>query len=529
MRVLIIVHGFPPAVQGGSEIYAEAHARALRSGPGDEVVVLTRDNDRSCAEYDVRQVVQDGLRVVRVNNTFRSVLTFEESYTNPRIAAIASRLIAEFRPDVAHVHHLTCLSTLIPQRLKEAGIPCFMTLHDYWLLCHRGQLLDCDFRVCGGPTGGCTRCVDDGAGASPLVGAAASVVRGMEHRLPASARQTLRVAGARAFRVFGSPAQAVSAADSRFRHMQDVAAYISHFFAPSQHLRDRFIAAGFQPGRISLSPYGFEHERLAGARTPRLAGALRVGFVGSLMASKAPHLLLEAAASLPSGTVSVELFGSYVPYHGDDSYRTTLAPLLEAPHVTVHGSLPHPEMRRAFAAMDVLVVPSIWAENSPLVIHEAFLAGVPVVASNIGGIPELIQHDVNGLLFSAGSVVGLRDALRRLIDEPGLLDRLSTSRPTVRSIEDDARSMRDWYAQALESHAAHTAAEPPAVHAVVLNYHTPDATLLTVRSLLASRRPLASVTVVDNSDDVSCGRALAELSDSVTYLSTESNLGYWVA
>jgi glycosyltransferase involved in cell wall biosynthesis len=147
MRILIVVHGYPPSARGGSEVYAEAHARTLHDACGDDVLVLTRDNAPDRPEFEVRETMQSGVRVVRINNTFRDVRSFEESYTQPRLAALASEVIDAFAPDVAHIHHLTCLSTHIPGHLHSRGVPCFMTLHDYWLLCHRGQLLDRDCRV----------------------------------------------------------------------------------------------------------------------------------------------------------------------------------------------------------------------------------------------------------------------------------------------------------------------------------------------------------------------------------------------
>ncbi len=90
MRILVVVHGFPPTAQGGSEIYAHAHARAL-AALGDDVLVLTREQDPQRPEYAVREDRRDGLRVVRVNNTFRNTRTFEETYANGTIDAIASR------------------------------------------------------------------------------------------------------------------------------------------------------------------------------------------------------------------------------------------------------------------------------------------------------------------------------------------------------------------------------------------------------------------------------------------------------
>src|SRR5882672_7552158 len=113
MKILIVVHGFPPSAQGGAETYAHAHARALRDQFHDEVVVLTREQNSSRPEYAVRSETREGIRVVWINNTFRNTRTFEETYRNEAIGAIADRVIDDFSPDVAHIHHLTCLSTTI--------------------------------------------------------------------------------------------------------------------------------------------------------------------------------------------------------------------------------------------------------------------------------------------------------------------------------------------------------------------------------------------------------------------------------
>src|SRR5206468_12657315 len=113
MRVLIVVHGFPPAAQGGAEVYAHAHAKALRAMCGDEIFVIAREQDPNRAEYALRAETRDGLQIAWVNNTFPNTRSLEDSYRNDAIGAIAARLIDDFKPDVAHVHHLTCLSTSI--------------------------------------------------------------------------------------------------------------------------------------------------------------------------------------------------------------------------------------------------------------------------------------------------------------------------------------------------------------------------------------------------------------------------------
>jgi len=526
MRVLVVVHGYPPAARGGSEVYAETHARTLRDSCGDDLLVLTRDNDSTRPEFELRETHHRGVRVVRINNTFRAVRSFEESYTQPRIAALAAEVIDAFAPDAAHIHHLACLSTQIPAHLHSRGVPCVMTLHDYWLLCHRGQLLDRDCRVCVTP-GACGRCVDDSAAVPSVVGSAAAVVRRLEPHLPPAGRRVVRALGNLVAAGVSSDGSSQHAASARRAHMREVAAHITRFYAPSAHLRGVFIDAGFPADRIELSPYGFERDRFT-RRTPGPdASPLRIGFIGSLMLSKGPHVLLEAFRRLPEGAATLALYGAYAPYHGDDAYRAVLEPLLRAPHVTLHGWQPEHEMHRAYADLDVLVVPSIWPENSPLVIHEALLSGVPVVASDIGGIPERVRHHENGLLFPAGNIDALHAELLRLLHDPALLPTLASDMTPVRTIDDDTRTMRHGYSASLNTVDPKGDSDTPRdVHAVVLNYHTPEQTLLTVRSLLAQTLPLASVTVVDNSDTTECGRTLAELSDRVDYVSTAENLGY---
>jgi len=224
MKILMIVHGFPPSAMGGTETYTHDLARALTRGYGDEVSVFTREADLTKPEYVVRDENQDGIKVTRVNTTFRACRSFEETYRNPIIRRIGADLIDAIRPDVAHVQHLTCLSTELVRELARRHIPTLFTLHDYWLICHRGQLLDLDYRRCDGPyPHGCHRCIAMDASDTPAVYRTAAALGSIEFRFPLSPVSLIRrVAGWSAT----SRDHGLTAAESekRLRHMQEMSA-----------------------------------------------------------------------------------------------------------------------------------------------------------------------------------------------------------------------------------------------------------------------------------------------------------------
>jgi len=301
MRVLVVVHGFPPDALGGSELYAQATSLELQRRFGDEILVVTRDADPQRPEYSIRRAERDGVTIAWVNNTFRAIRSFEETYRNEAITAAAERLIDAFQPDVAHIHHLTCLSTTIVPSLARRSVPIVLTLHDYWLMCHRGQLLDTSYRQCDGPDSGCHACLGIAGGVGPIGFIGAGIVRTIERRLPIA--PGLRRSVERAGRLLARDSAADSEARRRVEHMRAVCADVSQFLAPSQIVRDRFVAFGIDPGKIMVSPYGVDPAPFQTVPRERRR-PLQIGFLGSLMISKGPDVLLRAVARLPPGSAS---------------------------------------------------------------------------------------------------------------------------------------------------------------------------------------------------------------------------------
>jgi hypothetical protein len=168
----------------------------------------------------------------------------------------------------------------------------------------------------------------------------------------------------------------------------------------------------------------------------------------------------------------------------------------------------------------VLVVPSIWLENAPLTILEAFLAGVPVVCSDLGGMAEMVEDGVSGLRFRPGDAEDLREKLLRLVREPGLLERLRRGIPAVRRIEDDVRELRAHFGRLAQR------ARLPRIAAVIVNRETAELTLRSAHSILGVAPPVDQLFVVDNgsrdgsAEDDRTGAPEARL------VKSERNLGF---
>ncbi len=541
MRVMLVVHGFPPGASGGTEIYAHDLAMELNHQFDDEVVVLSREADPRLDELSVRWERRNGVRVAFINNTLKACRSFEQTYRHDGVRQAAADLMDEVEPEVVHFHHLTGLSTDLVSETHRRRVPSLFTLHDYWLICQRGQLLDLEMQRCAGPSPErCARCVGNAAGAGPATFHGASVLRELEGQLP-MAGTLARELGRRLSSVWTTRSAALEQMTRRTDHIRKICDKVTRFLAPSRTLLGQFLDFGVPRQQIQLAELGIDHNPYMGLERQGDEGPLQIGFVGSLVPSKGPHLLLEAFSRLPKDQATLRLFGSHLPYHGDDSYRHRLEPLLRQDGVLHHGAIPHGEIPRLLLDLDLLVVPSTWLENAPLVVKEAFLAGVPVVASRLGGMAEAVQEGHNGLLFEPGDAADLGRVLGRVLNEPDLLPRLRRGIPKVRSLAEDARALRNiyqesvptkrqWQARSDLGHALPAAsAEIKAnIAALVLNYGTPEETVNAVRALQSSRRPLDQIIVVDNgSPDDSEEQLRATLEpEGITVIETGENLGF---
>ncbi|WP_369075576.1 glycosyltransferase family 4 protein [Qipengyuania flava] len=373
-RVLLVSSAYEPFIIGGAEQSARTLALRLQD-EGDDIGVLTTSPSRDDEVWG--ETNADNMTLYRVFMP-RPYTIFDQSKVTPlgKLAFhtadhfsrfnvdLAKRVIADFRPDIVNIHVLQGLGHNSIKAYAEAGLPVVYTLHDQALACINMSR----YRGGGQCEGQCGTCR-------------------ISSRIKTAAwDQTDRLS-------FISPSRA---------NLETVAGFV-----PQVAHRDAFAI-----GNPNTYPVP--------SRSSVQDGRIRLLFVGRLDSSKGLHIAIEALVPLAE-THRVEL---HIMGTGPDAeeLRSRFGGL---DWLTFHGFVSTDEVGQGMVDADALLVPSLWQENFPGVIQHAQLAGLPVIASRIGGLPEMVEHEVDGLLVEPGDVQQWRAAIAGLLIHPGKLAALT--------------------------------------------------------------------------------------------------------
>lgn len=412
-RVLTIAHNHPDLHPGGAEIVARDLATALRAAGSPSLFLACVNRlhrrPRGGSGFQAMGASPDEMLLWagRFDLFHQSQLDLDGLV--PDLAA----LLTGFAPDVVHVHHTLLLGVemlfLVRRVLPRARI--VFTLHDYLPICpNDGQMVTSTGALCDGPRpDACAACVGDRT--------AEDVVR-------------------------------------RERHLKTLLGLVDVFVAPSRFLRDRFVAWGLPADRIVV----VANARPAGPVAPHRpapADGRRSAFTffGNLTPYKGADVLLDAAGRLAADgrDFTLEVHGGAAVPAPALSAALAAKAAATGGRATLHGAYRPDALPGLMARADWVVVPSIWWENAPLVIREAFRHGRPVICSGIGGMAEAVRDGIDGLHARPGDAADLARTMRRAMETPGLWDRLAAAVPPVPDMSD-----------AVAAHLAVYATEAPA-------------------------------------------------------------------
>lgn len=396
MKIVMLSHMDPRLSRGGAEIAAMQLFEQLSRGQDMETWFISaapgkierREGVVFGQPFDDRSYVYAG----------GAYDHFIHANMDPAFFDHARRLFTEIDPDVVHFHHYANFGveifSLVRQVCPNAKI--VLTLHEFLAICHHyGQM------------------VKKGSFALCKASGALECSTCFPEKTP------------RDFFLRKSYIQ---------RYFRDV----DQFIAPSEFLAQRYIDWGIEPGKISVIENGSLKVEPR-SRSPRAGeeAVLRLGFFGQISKLKGINVVIDAARMLSESKapVRIELHGDYSSQ--PEEFQADFLKRIEtvSDNIQYYGPYENEDVADLMARVDAVLVPSIWWENSPLVIQEALAQGCPVICSDIGGMKEKVQPGRDGFHFRAGSAAALAELLTRLAADRSLLDSMRstvTVPPTVR-------------------------------------------------------------------------------------------------
>jgi glycosyltransferase involved in cell wall biosynthesis len=440
VKVLHVSFSLPPAPPGGTEVHIRGLSAGLRSSGVESVIAAPA---RTPGTEDI-----DGIRTHRFAMS-PAPADLAELYGAGDATAAAgfAALLDREQPDVVHQHAVTpACSADVLLGARARGIATVLTYHTPTTSCQRGTLLRWGSDVCSGDLSAepCAACTLHGLG---LPRPFASVVA-------ATPRPVGRLLG-RARLLGGVWTALRMSALIELHHARAAALFAAadRVIAPATWVRDLLRRNGVPEDRLVVIRQGVDDAEPRAPRPRRPGEALRLVHLGRLDPVKGTALLIDAVRAIADAPLTLDIFG-VVQGAGADDHRVTIEALAEGDaRIRVRPAVPPGGVHARLGDYHAVVVPSQWMETGPLVVLEAFRAGVPVIGSSLGGIHDLVRQDVDGWLVDPfGSVDAWSRVLARAASDERVVERWRANVHPPRSMTDVARETRAAYDAALAAH-----------------------------------------------------------------------------
>lgn len=421
MHILKIIHGYPPQYNAGSEVYSQSICTELSKY--HRLSVFTREENPYTPCFSIREEkINENLTLYLINNP-----QGKDGYRHQQMDNVFSSLIKKLQPNIAHIGHLNHLSTGLVDVLEQFKIPIIYTLHDFWLMCPRGQFL--------------TRSIGRAEGNFQLC-----------------THQDDKKCAIDCYKVYFSGIKENEANDveqweswvhSRMEEIKRIVSKINLFIAPSKYLKNRF-EKDFHISRdkIIYLDYGFPTEYLVPTEKIKKDEPYTFGYIGTHIPAKGVNLLIDAFKKIEKPAI-LKIFGRE---NGQSTKALQAMACSSKNKIEFLGEyMNHNLVNDVFSKVDCIVVPSIWGENSPLVIHEAQACKIPVITADFGGMKEYVAHNVNGLLFKHRETDSLAEQLNFAISNPekmkelGSVGYLHSENGTIPNIKEHCKQLEIIY------------------------------------------------------------------------------------
>jgi glycosyltransferase involved in cell wall biosynthesis len=412
LRVLVVSHGHPVMSLGGAEVASHNLHKGLNTLPGVESIYLARvghpvPRHGASALMSLRLAVDEVLFHADDYDHF-----FLSNGDTEAIRRDLLRFAGDLSPHVVHFHHMIGMGLEALYALREA-LPrslIVVTLHEYLAICHNhGQMVK-------RPSGQlCNK-------ASPIS------CNGCFPDIP------------------------VSRFLKREQFLRGMLGLADAFISPSMFLATRYIEWGIEAEKLSVIENGIVVKEPAPMRDlpARSLRRNRFAYFGQMTPFKGVDVLIDAVSRVPQDIWGEDsclmIYGGNLERQPAE-FQERVKKLIDdaGRRVRFYGAYQNADMPRLMRSVDWVVLPSIWWENSPVVIQEALHHRRPIICSDIGGMAEKVHDGRDGLHFRAGSAHDLADRLIEVLNEPAAWDRLHTTMRAPMSHIDSAREHAELY------------------------------------------------------------------------------------
>lgn len=388
--------------------------------------------------------IHDDIEVHRFAIDATSRLEFAYGAPDKIAAANFASILDHVRPDIVHVHACTAaVSPLLIDAARDFRAKVVLTYHTPTMTCARGDMLLYGSAACDGFIADkrCTTCALTGRG---VPRAAASLAANLPAGIATAANR---------FAWLPNGARIPGLLRTQLRIMKQALDGPDHIVAVCDWVKSVLLRNGIPPEKLTLSRQGIRTQGLLQSR-PRDAGTpLRLAYFGRVEPTKGPKLLVEALALISDVKVALDIFGVHQDpcNHYADALRTQSA---NDPRIRLLAPVPPGTVCETMQGYDIIAVPSRWLETGPLVVLEAFAAGVPVLGAKLGGIAELVHDGADGILVTPADTAAWASAIRRLAGEPEHVAKLRAGIRPPRTMADAAADMAAIYRALHESRLA---------------------------------------------------------------------------
>jgi glycosyltransferase involved in cell wall biosynthesis len=436
MKILHVPFTYYPDAVGGTEVYVQSLARLQRDA-GLQAMIAAPGAHAQQYEFD-------GQAVWRYPTQFAISRSDIYAHRNPAALAGFNSILDATTPNVLHIHALTPgINTAMVDAAKQRGIATVFTYHTATVSCFNDDMMEMGRNLCNGVISRqhCLPCRLNQMGTPAWL---AKAIAQPLTKLSAIGQWIPPENRLRSLLDLGSNLDLFKQSVQEFMHRFDALVAVCNW------VRDVMLVNQCDPARLTVCRQGLRDDFAAKPSSHQRTATLKLGCVARCIAMKGLDLVVDAVVGLPNLDIELDIFCSYQSEF-EFSYMTSLQQRsANNSKIRWHVGLSGKDMYERLAQLDVLAVPSRWAETGPLTVLEAHALKLPVLGSNIGGITELVVPSVGGWLVEQITVASWQQAIRKVHSDLTARERVRANILPPRTMREVMREHAPIYQQALE-------------------------------------------------------------------------------